>query len=104
MVRLALKPFRPGRCKPSTFEASLSAEGVELPSSLVSDGFGAGVEVPILLPVMEDTHAKVACDGFAGVTSLPVPDLPASSVGVFASSSDTGLKPLVVGESGELFV
>ena len=42
-VRVALKPFKPGQRKPAAFEASSSATGVELPLSLVSDGFGAGV-------------------------------------------------------------
>ena len=102
-VRLALNPFRLGRCKPLAFEASLSAAGVEPPSLLVSDGSGTGVVVPVLSPVMKDTHAKVvgdgvgAGDGSAGVASLLVPNLLVSSLGVFALSFDVGLELLVVG-------
>ena len=73
---MALKPFRLGQRKPAAFEASSSAAGMELPLSLVSDGSSTGVEVPVLLPIMEFSHAKAADvgfgagDGSAGVASL----------------------------------
>ena len=75
-------------------------------SALKSDGSGAGVEVFVFSPVMENSQAKVAGEGFrasdraVGVVSLPVigPTLPVtgssssvtSEVGV-VPSSDFGL-------------
>jgi hypothetical protein len=83
---MTLKPFRPGRRKSFAVEASPSAAGVEPPSSLVFEGSGAGVEVPVFSPVVEDYHAKAAREGPTSVASLPVAG---SSPLVTGSSSPT---------------